>query len=567
MNWQRLKQYITVERIIAVIVLWQVISVLLAGLGVWPDQVAWLNFALLAGFVLIAKPYHSVLLLVISIPFIIVLPNRFLPDLPAWRPLFALLFVVWAIRLLAAQRDYVRKTLSFRRWYREMSVSETPWYEVIWNALLRVNSRLMPWDKIGALLIVIAFISLMKARFPVHGLKQIIFLINVYLLYLVIINVVTDQEKIRQLIRYTAYSLGLIVLIGYIQFIATFFTDPYYFWQYWATMISRLYYGLPLANILVYSNSWFSYTGSTQSLRMFSIMPDSHSFALIGAFFIAVLVPLLFVFPKRAFTSVKDYLSNPRSYMWTTIRLSGLAVVLSGTRGVWVGMLVPLVVAGWLYIRGMIRPLLKPLLLGYVLIILLFALTPLINQGLSFLRVSGYKEDFLERARSIYDLRESSNAGRLEIWRDSAKFAVLHPFGVGYGNFIVSLVDDIPEGTPYESVGAQENLRYNLPQKFVTAHSLYLNLLVELGFAGVLVFGLFWWEFIGTAWQFIRDRQSESNLYTMFIVSVTFTVLWLLAYSVFDATFLNDRVLTYTFLLLALAGLIMTKYHSFTDTE
>jgi O-antigen ligase len=215
----------------------------------------------------------------------------------------------------------------------------------------------------------------------------------------------------------------------------------------------------------------------------------------------------------------------------------------------------------------MARPLMKKVFLAEILIILFFLLSPLINYGLNVFRVSQFKENFLNRAASIYDLSEDSNVGRLIIWRDSLTYALIHPFGVGAGNFVVSLVRDVVPGTTYDQLADQRNLRYNVPQKFVTAHSLYLNILVELGFAGLLVFAIFWWEYFSTAWRFIKEHQSEDNIFVMFVLSLAFTMLWFVVYGVFDVTLLNDKVLMYFFISLGTAGIILRRYDSFEEAR
>ncbi len=549
---------LTVQKIIGVLVFWQFISVGLMAVGTWPPEVAVVNTVLLAIFILVALPYHSVLLLVLSIPFYVVFPNPILPNLPMWRVLFVWLFVVWLIRLLINQRAWLLRVFAFKRWNSEQPMTGARFREIIVNAVQRVNSRLRPWDKVAVLFLIIAFCSLLIARFPSHGLKQIIFLLNIYSLYVVIVNVVTDERKLKELIRYARYSLIIIVGLGFLQYFSTLFSAPYYFWQYWALMVSSLYYGAPLGNVLSYSNSWFSSAGGSPALRMFGIMPDTHSFGVMCIFLLAYLAP--FIRDAKKLAAQKWY--------WVAgIFLAGFGVMASGTRGVWVSMLVPIAIAAIAYFSGFLRPFFKNILIIYVAIIVLFAVSPFITQGLNFIRTYDVDDNFLDRAGSIYDLEESSNAGRLEIWKNSVKFAAMHPFGVGYGNFITSIVHEIPEDATFEQVSDTKNLRYNLPQKFVTAHSLYLHLLVELGFAGLLAFALYWWEFFEWLWTFIKKHGVTNTFYVNLIVSLGLAFAWILAYGAFDLTILNDRVLQYLFVSLAISGLIFAKYESFAITN
>jgi hypothetical protein len=550
-----MKHKLTTERIIFLITLWQLISVGLMAVGVWPPQIAILNTALLALFILVAKPYYSVLLLVLSIPFYVVLPNPVIANLPMWRILFVWLFIVWLVHLLINQRAWLMRVFAIQRWQSQTPMTGARLKEIVVNALKRIDSRFMPWDKVAVLFILLALLSLLIARFPMHGFKQILFLLNVYLFYVVIINVVTDFDKVKQLIRFTTYSLGIMVGLGFVQYLGTMFASPYAFWQYWAMLVSAEYYGKPLADVLAYSNSWFNYSGGDKSLRMFGILPDTHAFGVICIFLLAYLLPKLNL-------NLKENFKAHHWYVPAGVLVTCFALMANGTRGIWVAMLAPFALALFMIVRRVLPEFMKLLLGVYVLVVLLFVASPYITQGLNFIRTYDVKDDFLGRAESIYDLNESSNVGRLEIWKNSAKFAAVHPFGVGYGNFIVSITNKISQKATYEDVSEAKNLRYNLPQAFVTAHSLYLQLLVELGFAGLLAFILLWWEYFERLIVFVKKHAGNLNSSAYLAISIAFAFVWILAYGVFDLTILNDRVLQYLFISMAISGLIFAKYSS-----
>lgn len=564
-----------INRAIVILVTWQFVSVALMAVGTWPNSIAIINTVLLGLFILVAKPYYSTLLLILSIPFYVVLPNPVVANLPMWRVLFALLFVVWLIHLLINQKLWLLKLFSFQKLNDTRPVTRARLREIIVWAYQRVNSRLMPWDKIVVVFLFVSLCSLLVARFPVHGLKQILFLINIYLFYIVIINVVTDPAKVKQVIRYTLYSLGITVALGYIQYFSTLFSLPYYFWQYWATMVSSLYYGIPLANVLVYSNSWFSYSGGSQALRMFGILPDTHAFGVICILFLAYLIPSISMTnSNEASYNTQQTLKNiwkdviaTKWYVLLAVVAAAFGIMANGTRGIWAAMLIPLGLAVVYAYGKKLKGFFRIMLAVYGFIIIMFIISPFISMGINLIRTYDVDDNFLNRAESIYDLKESSNVGRLEIWQSSLKFAALHPFGVGYGNFITSIVQDIPDNTTYEEVSAIKNLRYNLPQAFITAHSLYLQLLVELGFAGVLAFALFWIEYYQKFWQFICQTAGKLNKYTTLVTSISLSIVWLLVYGIFDLTILNDRVLQYLFISLAITGLVFAKYDSLESSD
>lgn len=532
------KMKISVRHILWLVVIFEVITAYLVAVGAWPQTATWFSLGAVAIFILLADPFEALLLTIVSIPFYLVLPNHYSDSLSAWRLVFAWLFMVWFGKTLFQQ-------------YKAGDI----------KAVVRgIIAKFLVWDKYLILFGAVATGSILFARFRGQSIRQVLFLINIASLYFVIINIVGSKEQLLSLIKATAVSLGLIVILGYVQFAATLFSDQYYFWQYWAELISKAYYGLGLSDVLIYSNSWFSYTGGHPSLRMFSIMPDSHSFGVICIFFLAFLVPFL---PNNKTTS---WLSRPTSrsvFLWIATALTCWALILSGTRGVWVGMLAPIVVAIFLFWKNMARWQAKKFLAVSLLVILFFAASPILVQGLNMIRAGLGGGDFLQRVSSIYDLQEESNAGRLIIWKDSLVYAVKHPLGVGYGNFVVSLIPNISPSDKFEDVAAKKNLRYNLPQKFVTAHSLFLNILVELGIVGIIVFGLIWWSYLIQIWRFIKKYGAQRGVFTGMAVSGSLVLLWLLAYGVFDLTLFNDKVLIYSFITLGIGGLIFRYYDSF----
>ncbi len=509
-------------------VLWQLISVGLISVGVWPIEVVWINTALIAVLLAILPRVAAVGLFLVSLPFMIILPNSWLPEFPMWRPLALFLFAVIAIKYLADELS--------RNNLKQVIVN-------IWK------QKVATWDKWLLILLILACVSLLFAHFPGHGLKQIIFVLNAYVVYIAARLSVTE-ENFHRMLLYLKTSLFICIALGFVQYILTFFENPYYFWQYWATLVSSSYYGQSLGSVLTYSNSWFSSDGGGRALRMFGILQDTHAFGVIAMFGLAVHLSL-----SSVKNSAKEIFKQGWRF-WVVLVLLCFAVVASGTRGIWIAMLAPIFIAlvfAWWYKAKLLTMI--PLI-SYAVIIALFILSPFITMGLNFLRTVNQDDGFLNRAASIYDLSENSNAGRIEIWQNSLKYATHHLTGTGYGNFIVSLFPDATSQS-YDQLANQENDRYNLPEKFITAHSLYLHLLVELGLLGLLLFVI---VCLSLAWQiFKKIRSVDFKLSKTNLVLLNFglVISWLLAYGVFDVTILNERVLLYLMILVALINFLI----------
>ncbi|MCL5666968.1 MAG: O-antigen ligase family protein [Patescibacteria group bacterium] len=518
---QKIKFLPKLRLLIIIFTAWQYFSVLGMAMLHWSNSLVWLNLGILLAFILLCPVYESLLLLILSIPFSVVIPNSHFDSLPMWRILYLALFAVWLAR-----------DKKFKIW----------------------EIKFLPWDKYLAAFIGLGFVLVLAfARFKAEGLKQIFFWLNVYLLYVVLINTLKSKQQIYETIRYAVWSLAIIVTLGFAQLFGYLFTNLDTFWVYWAANITKLYYGTGFAGVAMFSNSWFSYANGARELRMFSIMPDSQSFAYICLIALCVGTALT----RSVFVHI-------RKWLWSGIRFAGLALILSGTRAVWVGMLAPLAAISAANYKNYQPHLVKKFLWPFIIVFLLFIASPLINKGLALMQVRKFQENFLSRAASIYNLNETSNQGRIKIWEESSYFAVTHPWGIGFGNFLVSFSPD-SQGKSYGELANRLNTRYNLPGKDVSAHSLYLQVLVETGVLGLIIFMLFWGSVVKHLWEFIKHYRSQHDFLVYFAAQALLMVLWVMAAAIFDITLFNDKVLMFFLINLGIAGLISTRYREYEE--
>ena len=531
---QKLKELPRLKLLIILFTIWQYISV--AGMAIlnWPGFLIWLNLGLLLGFILLSPVYESLLLLILSIPFYVAVPNSRFDSLSMWRILFFALFLVWLVR-------------DKKLFFKGVALDNTE------EAKKHSRIHFLPWDKYLAWFLAVGLIAaLLFGSFRWEAFKQVVFWLNIYVLYLVMVNTLRGKQQIFELIRYVIWSLAIIVTLGFAQLFGTFLANLNTFWVYWAVNITKLYYGASFAQTSLFSNSWFSYSGGTE-LRMFSIMPDSQSFAYICLIALCMGTALT----KTVFQKI-------RKWLWSGIRFAALGLILSGTRAVWVGMVAPFLAVAVAYRKNFQKHLAEKYLWPFIIIFALFAASPLINQGLSYLHVENFQENFLMRAQSIYNINESSNQGRIAMWKSSAEFFITHPWGVGFGNFLLS-INPPQNGESYSHLGDEINVRYNLPAKYVSAHSLYLQILVETGLAGFLLFMAFWFCVIKYLWKFIKNYEKTQDFLIYFVAQALLMVLWILLAAFFDITLLNDKVLMYFFINLGLAGLIVKRYHEYEE--
>ncbi len=443
---------------------------------------------------------------------------------------------------------------------------------------------------LAMLFFAISILSLFFAQSVGAGIKKILFLVNVFLLFPIVVYAVKREDDIAEVLRAVFYSSLLIVLIGYFQFFLTFFISLYDFWQFWARNVVRAFYGQNLSNLLSYSNTWFSYYKFLPpTLRMFSVMPDSHSFAMLVLASVPVVLSLFFHSKK----SEKKLLSAALIFFL-------LAVFFSGSRGAWVGSVFALLAAMYLYYHkplsffwegrsavGWILSCAKVLVLEQwqklrktlvllkisVLrpshlsreqnnkeikdsssyfskliicsVVLFFILMPVSsfmlrqNQEIQLSRsgtgvASKEESAILERAISISDFSETSNKGRLQIWRETLVSIKNNPFlGVGFGNFPVVLGEDI-----------------SAFKKGSSAHNVYLDIAAELGIFGLMIFLLLLADILETSYALFY--KLEAGYLKVFAGSFFVYFVWILAYSFFDVVIFNDKVLMVIVIMIAL---------------
>jgi hypothetical protein len=401
----------------------------------------------------------------------------------------------------------------------------------------------------------------------------------------VVVYSVKRESEIAEILKFVFYSSAITVLIGYAQFLSTFFISLYSFWQFWAQNVIRAFYGQNLSDLLSYSNTWFSYYETLPpTLRMFSVMPDSHSFVMFVIISMPVILSLLFF-----------YSDKKRKLVFFTVVLFLLSIFLSGSRGSWLSSIFALVAAlyllllsrrrlsnednknlsagfrfifglkqrfrmlkAWFYsmkgneslksIKNAIyrdrdlgsndlgsnsESISKLVLFSVLLFFMLMPISSFIlrqNQEIQLIQsgtIMSQRERsaIFERAISISDFSETSNKGRLQIWKETVSSIASKPFlGVGIGNFPIILNED-----------------FSALKRGSSAHNIYLDIAAEVGVAGLMVFLLLIVEVLRTSYNLFFSI--EERYLKMFAGSFFVYFIWICAYGLFDVVIFNDKVL------------------------
>lgn len=493
--------------------IFEIFAVLLISVGAIDRIFSFLLLAMLAAF-FITKPFkESLQLFLLSVPLYIALPITHNADSTSlWRPLSLLLFICW----LWERRDILwLRPLAF--WEKFLERKHLLYLTIAWFAFIGI-----------------AIISLLWAKDIAIGLKTIIYFINIFIV-LFIYAWEINRDNIDEFLRCAGLVNGVALFIGFVQFAITFVISLSNFWEWWARYPIDAYYGHQTSHLLTYSNTWFSYYGKNipATLRMFSIFQDSHAFAMVAIWGVATWGIWYFLFHKK-----QD--KKGRFISAGLIAANLLAIILSGSRGAWMGALlllgtITLALALQERITRLPALLLKKGFFTLLIFFLLFPVSTLIlaTSQQAQLFIEGRAENLnlslaFWRARSTFDTEELSNKGRLEIWKDSFRYLNTHYFikGTGIGNF--STVLDLSPDT--SRLGA-------------SAHSLYLQILTELGLVGLLIF-------LGILLLILYHAYTKRK--SLIAMTFLFAFCWILFYSLVDVTLLNDKILLLTAIFIGL---------------
>ena len=496
-----MKKYIVQLNIIFAV---EVAVVILASLGLIPREAVLALTGLMIFYIVFSPVEDSLYLIVASIPLFVALPitDNF-DSMANWRILIAVLFLCLFFKqgipsaLAKDEKGRWRLKEKFGHYLAEYLI--------------------LPFLGIAAL-------SIFAANYKILGVKKLLFLVNIFLLFLIIRNLARKKEGVLNILKAAATGASVVVLGGAVQFIAILFMPLYNFWQFWARNVIDVFYGQGLAKLLSYSNTWFAYYANRPpTLRIFSLFPDSHSSAMFLILAIPVFLALAVFFEKE---------NGKKIFFWVMNGLSLFFIIMSGSRGAWLSFVPVSAVILYIFFKKIERSLAKKIIATAAIFGILFLASsfyPLAYYKFQAWFRGGTEYDFnlFERAKSISDLDEISNKSRLQIWKASVNSLVRHPLlGVGLGNYITVLNEDV-----------------SAVKKGVSAHNLYLDFAAEIGILGILVLLAIFVEILRTCW--LVFTQAEDSYFKIFGLAFGLYFLWVLVYSLFDVVLLNDKVLLF----------------------
>ena len=426
--------------------------------GVVPRQFAFALAGILIVYSLLASTEDATVLFVRSIPLFIALPiTQNFDNFNTWRIIAIIIFIKF----------------------------------LIFNFKFSIKSK---FSILLIILLAIAILSVFVAQDQIIAIKRIIYFINLSLVPIVIYYLPNRERILRNL----AVPAIIVTVFGFFQLILTYFVDIYQFMDIFGNGIQCRQFGMEWCRIVTFKgNTWFAYYGEQLSLRMFSLFTDSHTFPV----FLLLSLPALYALKSR--------------WKWLIISFIFLAIILSGTRGIWAAS-IPIALLAILFRK---RVPARSLIIFFALF---FVAWPIFNSP-QFLLAHG---DFRHRIKSVFDFDETSNKARIAIWKASIVSIRHHPFlGVGIGNFPVVL---------------RENLE--LSKAGSSAHNLYLHVAAEMGIFALAALIWFLWLVIHKLYAL---RFTLYDPYLLFLP-------WVLLYVLTDVALFDERAFLITATVIAL---------------
>lgn len=350
------------------------------------------------------------------------------------------------------------------------------------------------------LILIFLFLSLFSiffARNTDWSLRKILYLLSIFPIYFVVSGINLSEDKIKKIFKILTISGTIVAAVGIFQFTLQFMIGLNPALKFWSNCAVLPFLGKNFGQLVLENSSWLVNISGETYFRAVSIFPDPHMFSL----FCGLLLPITL-----------GFWINSRNKLWLISALIiFLADILTFSRGAYLGIAGVILFLLFIFWKEIGRKYkLAFLSLGFI-----FLLTFIIPNPIS------------ARFFSSFNLKEGSNAGRMEMWGKSLEIIENHPIiGVGIGNYSLEV----------NSLADYRNPIY--------AHNTYLDIAAETG----ILNGLVWISLIIFSILAFLKKSQEDNFFLWPAVSlVIFSV-----HSLADTGIYSPVVLTIFLIIMGL---------------
>lgn len=304
-------------------------------------------------------------------------------------------------------------------------------------------------------------------------LRKIIFLITIGVIFLVFTNILNYAKKentIDSLIKYLVAGTITTSIIGILQFFSQFIFGLNIVLNIW-TSLAPFFLGNSFSEAVIQYNSWLVNVAGKDLIRATSFFPDPHIFS----FYCGLIAP----FALTLFIKTKKQI-----WLFGFFAII-LADLLTFTRGGYFGLLAGSLV-GIILFWNQIKTFYKHLLTLSIIFLILTLFIP--------------NNFFVNRFQSSFDQTDNSVNHRLELLSDAWQTVQENLFfGVGLGAYPIIV---------------NPRADYRMP---IYAHNTYLDIWVELGLIGFLLFIGLLFSLIST---FYRNRKKTLPKFAIISLSI-----------------------------------------------
>lgn len=343
----------------------------------------------------------------------------------------------------------------------------------VWLADGLKNKKVIISNNIQAWLVIIFLflnlLSVIVARNTDWSIRKLLFLFSIFPIYFIASTVIKNQERMVKIAKALVASGTVAAILGIMQFFLQFIFGQEAIYSFWAEYLAVPFLGESFAQAVLENPSWLVNVSGHTYLRAAAVFPDPHMLS----FYLGLLIPF----------AVSLFLIARKKWLFFSCTALIVADLLTFSRGGYLGLFAGLVAAlalFWNKLEGKYK-------IGFGSIFILSIAFMLIPSPIS------------QRAYSIFNLKEGSNKGRLEIWRDAAGVIEKKPLlGAGVGNYALEI---------------KPSAGYREP---IYAHNTYLDITAETG----IVNGLAWIGILFFSGFGFWRKAKQDHLFCAGLVSV-----------------------------------------------
>lgn len=368
------------------------------------------------------------------------------------------------------------------------------------NKKLIIKSSLQTWF-IAAFLLFSA-LSIMVAQNTDWSIRKLLFLLSIFPVYFVASALVDDAEKAKKTARFIVAGGFMAAVIGIGQFLSQFVWGMEKTYTFWANYVIAPFLGKSFSQAVLQNPSWLVNISGNNFLRATSVFPDPHMLSFYLGMAGALCLGLILTAKKS-------------KLLWAVFTIILIADFLTFSRGGYLGIFCAIVALLFIFWRKASQKMKKIFLtLGVFLLIILAVPNPV-----------------SQRFFSSFNLKEGSNAGRIEIWQQAIEVIETNiGMGVGIGNYPLEM---------------KPSADYREP---IYAHNAYLDIAAETGIFSIVA----WLGIILSAGiSFIKKSKSETFFIGGFLGLVIFA-----AHSLVETAIYSSTVLPIFLIIISLSNII-----------